>query len=543
MSVRVNQLPPIPAIPPRPVNLLAGVPAIPPSIDVPANDWSELDLALHHKQGTAFLSTATEILYGGAAGGGKSHLMRIAAISWCAAIPHLQVYLFRRVKEDLVKNHMEGVSGFRALLAQWVLDGHCEIIENEIRFTNGSKIYLCHCKDEKHMYKYQGSEIHVLLIDEVTHFTEKIYRFLRNRVRIGGLIIPEQYKGLFPRILCGANPGNIGHLWVKNMFVDNVIPMDIRRMEQSEGGMLRQFITAILDDNPTLTENDPDYEARLMGLGSVQLVQAMRYGDWNVIEGAFFEELTQQRHGVAPFKIPEEWTRFRSGDWGSAKPFSIGWHAVVSDDYKLPDGRTIPRGAIVRYREWYGCVKGRPNTGLKMTAEQVARGTREREKDDQIVYGVMDPAAFSSDGGPSIVERMYTATGDKRKGKAVMWRPADNKRVSRRGAMGGWDTCRNRLVGDEDGRPMFYAFTTCTDFWRTVPAMQHDDINPEDMNTDGEDHVADEWRYALMSRPYERKKQVTAPPKHVMRGDEFGNIRSELTISELIKRNARNKRT
>ncbi len=147
----------------------------------------EISLNLHPKQGVAFTSTATEILYGGAAGGGKSHLMRAAAISWCAAIPGLQVYLFRRLMPDLVKNHMEGPKGFRAMLAPWVDAGFVEIVEGEIRFWNGARIYLCHCKEERDRYKYQGAEIHVLLIDELTHFTDAIYRFLRGRVRCGRL--------------------------------------------------------------------------------------------------------------------------------------------------------------------------------------------------------------------------------------------------------------------------------------------------------------------------------------------------------------------
>ena len=139
----------------------------------------------------------------------------------------------------LVKNHMEGPKGFRAMLAGWVLCGFVKIVDDEIRFWNGSKIYLCHCKDEKDIYKYQGAEIHVLLIDELTHFTESMYRFLRNRVRMVGLDLPVEYAGLFPRIFCSANPGNIGHLWVKTTFVA-LGPFAIVQTEASEGGMRRQ---------------------------------------------------------------------------------------------------------------------------------------------------------------------------------------------------------------------------------------------------------------------------------------------------------------
>ena len=145
--------------------------------------------------------------------------MRVMAITFCSEIPNLQVYLFRRIHSDLVKNHMESTGGFRTLLAPWVNAGFVKIVDDEIRFWNGAKIYLSHCLHEKDRFKYQGAEIHLLLIDELTHFSEVIYRFLRGRCRLGELDYPEKYKGMFPKILCGANPGNIGHLFVKQTFV------------------------------------------------------------------------------------------------------------------------------------------------------------------------------------------------------------------------------------------------------------------------------------------------------------------------------------
>jgi hypothetical protein len=473
-----------------------------------------LNLHLHPKQAVAFHTEATEALYGGAAGGGKSHLMREAAITWCAEIPGLQVYLFRRIRDDLVKNHMEGPQGFRALLAGWVECGFVTIVEDEIRFWNGSKIYLCHCKDEKDRFKYQGAEIHVLLIDELTHFTETIYRFLRNRVRMVGIKLPAKYVGRFPRILCGANPGGIGHQFVKATFIDGATEMAIYQTPKTEGGMLRQYIPARLEDNPSMNDNDPGYESRLHGLGSEALVKAMRWGDWDVVDGAFFDNFEKRRHVIKPFTLPDHWLRFRAGDWGSAKPFSFGWYAVATEDTIVAPGVVIPRGALVKYREWYGVKTDKegkfiPDTGLKLHAEVVGAEVRRRDYDDRISYGVLDPAAFSEDGGPSIAERMMR--GSDKNGSTFV--RADNKRVAGRGAMGGWDQLRGRLTGDEDGRPMLFFFETCVHSIRTIPALQHDEKNPEDLDTSQEDHAADETRYACMSRPWTASKPPPAKQK------------------------------
>lgn len=454
---------------------------------------ASLNLHLHPKQGEALNTPATEVLYGGAAGGGKSHLMRVAAIIWCAAIPGLQVYIFRRIRDDLIKNHMEGPKGFRSLLAPWVGCGLAVIVEDEIRFWNGSKIYLCHCKDAKDVYKYQGAEIHVLLIDELTHFTEAMYRFLRSRVRMVGIVVPAQYRGRFPRILCGSNPGNVGHLWVKSTFVIAAPEMEVRRASPADGGMLRQFIPARLDDNPSMALDDPGYEAKLAGLGSEMLVRAMRYGDWDVIEGAFFDGWDRERHVVKPFDLDPRATRIRSFDWGFAKPFSVGWFAVLSEPVQAGNVY-LPRGCLVRYREWYGAKE--PDVGLRMEAEDIARGILAREKGETISRAVADTQIFARDGkaygyaGPTIAERM-AVTG-------VPWLPADKSRVQ------GWDQVRARLAGDADGNPMVVVFDTCLDLIRTLPVMQHDVLDPEDLETDAEDHAVDEFRYALMSRPWAR---------------------------------------
>jgi hypothetical protein len=253
---------------------------------LPDGGAPRLELELHPKQLDLRDSPATEILYGGAAGGGKSHALRCLAILWAWAFPGLQVYLFRRISEDLVKNHVEGPKGFRSMLAGWVDAGLVEIVEGEIRFLfNGSRIFLCHCHEEKDRFKYQGAEIHVLLIDELTHFTEVIYRFLRSRVRMVGMNLPEVIRARFPRIVSGSNPGNVGHQWVKRMFIDGHTPGECWQTSDDDGGMLRQFMPARLYDNPSLLIDDPTYRAKLRGLGSAALVKAMEEGDWEAIEG------------------------------------------------------------------------------------------------------------------------------------------------------------------------------------------------------------------------------------------------------------------
>jgi hypothetical protein len=296
-----------------------------------------------------------------------------------------------------------------------------------------------------------------------------------------------------------CNPGGPSHFAVKQMFIDNG-PMQIVRDPAT--GITRVFIPSRVEDNPALLENDPGYINRLKAVGSPQLVRAWLDGDWDIVEGAFFPEFDRARHVIRPFPVPNDWIKFRSMDWGSAKPFSVGWWTVVQDTFEH-DGRVIPRGAIVRYREWYGKKIGQTDVGLKMPAEDVARGIVSRETDDKgkrefVAYGVLDPGAFAVISGPSIGETLGR--------HGAIFRRADNSRVSRDKRMGGWDQLRTRLKGDEDGHPLIFFFDHCLDAIRTLPMMQHDDHNPEDLDTDTEDHAVDDIRYACLSRPFMRRQ-------------------------------------
>jgi hypothetical protein len=211
-----------------------------------------------------------------------------------------------------------------------------------------------------------------------------------------------------------------------------------------------------------------------------------------MIAGAFFTEFSPERH-VLPAsilqKIPSHTLVYRSFDWGYAKPFSVGWYAV-SDGTWGP-----PRDAIVKIMEWYGC-SGIANEGLRMDVGMVARGIKAKDNDLRQYYGlqtrfgVADPAIFIRDGGPSIAETMLSDN--------VVWQRADNKRDA------GWQQVRHRLVGSSDGHPLLYFLETCDDTIRTLPVLQHDPLpnKAEDLDTEGEDHAADDLRYACMARPW-----------------------------------------
>ena len=444
-----------------------------------------------------------EVCYGGARGGGKtSGSLGEWLLHEHEYQQHARGLFVRRNLTDLEDTIEEARNLYEPLGAQWMAQ------KSQFRFPSGAVLRFRYLERDEDASKYQGHEYTRVYVEELTQFASD-----KPVMKLKGALRSRHGVPCCFRATC--NPGGPGHGWVKARYIDpgawKIIYDDFTNPFDGKVQKLgRVFIPARLSDNPLLLEADPLYVAKLQQTGSAELVKAWLMGDWNIVEGAFFDNWRPDRHEVRPFEIPAEWIRFSSMDWGSAAPFSVGWWAIASDDTPAETemgGRiTIPRGAMVRYREWYGMADKQPNVGLKYTAEQVADGILAREqKGEKIMYRVADPAIFAENGGPSIASRMVM--------RRVVHKPADNKRISQKGAMGGWDQMRERLRGEGESRPMLVTFTTCRDSIRTIPALQHDTNKPEDLDTNAEDHAADEWRYACMSRPWIAPRPEAGPAK------------------------------
>ena len=436
-----------------------------------------------------YISSPADItVFGGARGGGKT--FGSLGDWWLHAEAHqghARGLMVRKTRTDLKDTQLAAMTMF-GNAATWKEHG------SYFDFRNGARLYMAFLENEQDAQAYQGWSLTRVYVEEITQFSS-----LQPMLRL--LATLRSAHGVRCQMKCTCNPGGPAHFAVKSMFIDNG---EFNLVRDPETGLTRVFIPSRIADNPALMDSDPGYVNRLKAVGNPALVKAWLEGDWDVIEGAFFPEFERQKHVIPPFAVPPEWIKFRSMDWGSASPFSVGWWAVCQDTFEH-DGRAIPRGAIIRYREWYGAKPGGSNVGLKMTAEEVARGIVSRETDargnrEVVSFGVLDPAAFAVISGPSIAETLVR--------NGASFRRADNTRVSRDRRMGGWDQLRYRLKGNADG-PLIFFFEHCRDLVRTLPMMVHDPHNPEDLDSEGEDHAVDEARYACLSRPYlARNEQV-----------------------------------
>jgi len=466
-----------------------------------------------------------ELFFGGQRGGGKSDFQ--LGYQEDGALEYGQGWrgiMFRKSYpelEELQARAMEIFPGEGATYKSQPSGTHP--FSNCWYWPNGATVQMRYIEHERDYGRYHGRQFTGISFDEVTEYASPVGLFKM-------LSCLRSASGVPCTVRLTGNPGGVGHAWVKQRYIDSGPPM--LPYHDAETGLTRMFIPSRTEDNAILLRMDPDYKQRILAAtqGNEALREAWLNGNWDIVAGAFFTEWAPSRHVTKPFEIPAQWGRFVSGDWGSARPFAFIWWAVVSDDHRIPDGRTLPRGALVAYREHYGCANdtyGNPiyNTGVKLPAEQVGRDLVSRSGADTMGVGVLDPACFASDGGPSIAERLHIGTDHK-----LLFRPADNTRIARRGALGGWDTVRSRLVGEAEERPMIVFFNSCAHSVRTLPIMQHDEKNIEDLNSDGEDHAVDAVRYACNSRPW-------AKPSEIKPAARFPQ---QMTINEIIKMHARN---
>lgn len=418
------------------------------------------------RQREFFLSRARHTAYGGARGGGKSWAMRRKFILLALRYHGLNLLLLRRTLPELRENHLIPMQ--RELYGFAVYNS----AERVFRFPNGSRIKLGYCDTMQDVYQYQGQEYAVIGLEEATHFTEEQMRFLTTCNR-------TTRKDFSPRMYYTCNPGNVGHAWVKRLFID-------RLYAENENPNDYLFIPARIYDNKVLLEADPNYIRQLEALPE-ELRRAHLDGDWDVHAGQYFREFSRDRHVIEPFEIPSWWRRFRSMDWGYNDPCCVLWHAV--------DGEN----RVYTYRELY--VR-------ETRAGEVAAMVLELSRGESISYTVASPdmwqkrgAVLSGAGGfeGETLAELFTSSG-------LSLTPADNSRVP------GWNRVRDFLAVAPDGRPNWLCFSDCRNLIRQLPALQFDQHNREDA-ADGDDHAPEALRYALMSRPHAGKQPIIRKAK------------------------------
>jgi Terminase large subunit, T4likevirus-type, N-terminal len=460
-----------------------------------------------------------EVFYGGARGGGKTES---SIGDW---LQHSNLHgegaigiFFRRSLNQLGEVIARTKQLFPKIGAAY----------NEKKSTwtmaNGARLKFAYLDRDQDAENYQGHNYTRIYIEELTNFPSPApVNMLRAALRSGsGVPTAMRFTG---------NPGGPGHNWVKARYIDPA-PLGYKIITEEDEVELdgvvhkvsldRVFIPSKLSDNSLLIKNDPTYILKLKQSGSDALVEAWLKGDWNAVDGAFFSEWSDKKHVLREEDvldlIPASDIRFRAFDWGQSSPFCVGWYVHLSQELKTRCGRILPKGAIIKYAEWYGAelTQSGVRKGLKIGADLIAKGIVEREKSmPKVWYGVADPSIRNHFGGPSILEIMSV--------HGCAWNLGDNNRKA------GHNQIRQRLVGDGVS-PMFYALDCCKDTIRTISTQQHEKENSEDLDTDGEDHAVDETRYGLMSRPWF--------PNGVKLGDIMRNP-IDMTINEIIAHQSR----
>jgi hypothetical protein len=453
-----------------------------------------------------------EVFYGGARGGGKTEASIGDWFNHAAQYGEHATGLFIRRKLTQLSDVIRRFRRYgKKIGCTWREQ------QKELMTPNGAILKFAYLERDTDAEEYQGHEYTRVYVEEVTNFPhpEPIMK-LKATIRTA--------RGIVTGMRLTGNPGGPGHHWVKARYIDPC-PTGYAVLREEEDVELpdgttklvdieRVFIPARLRDNPALLQNDPGYILRLRQTGSETLVKAWLDGDWNGVDGTFFSEFSEEKHVIrGNLIIPSHITLFRAMDWGSAAPFSIGWYAVSDGSFGYASD------ALIKLHEWYGW-NGKPNNGLKMPANLVARGIVERDKEYKPRYGVADPSIFANNGGPSIAEMMVV--------ERCSWFRADNAREP------GWEQIRKRLsAGVTSSDTLLLFHESCENTIRTLPYLQHDDRNSEDLDTDAEDHAADELRYAVMSRPITRHEETQKT------AIDFSLARAQPTITELLARQSR----
>lgn len=432
------------------------------------------------KQDAAFRCRKRYLLYGGARGGGKSFFVRWKAIRLCVAWPGIKVLITRRTYRELLNNHINPLNEILHGVAKYNESKKTFTFPIQPGYSCGSTITFGYCDCDADLGQYQGAEYDVWFADEAGQFQQSWLQQIDACVR-------GTKQGYPKRTVYTLNPGGPSHQYFKRI-IDG-------RFEPEEHPEDYEFIQALVTDNHALMEAQPEYVRSLEKL-SPKIRKAWLEGRWDVYEGQYFEDFVnrpehygdrQWTHVIDPFEIPEGWKIYRSFDWGYNKPFSCGWWAVDYD------------GIAYRILELYGCRKGEPNEGVKWTPQQVFGEIHRIECEHRwlagrYIQGIADPAIWDAETGESIAQ---TAAKNR-----VHFSKGDNKRLP------GWMQVHYRLAFDDNGYPMMYVFKNCEAFIRTMPILQYDNVKVEDLDTTGEDHVADEVRYFLMSRPIAPRRAV-----------------------------------
>jgi len=421
-----------------------------------------------------------DVLYGGAAGGGKSYAMLIDPLRFAHRAAH-RALILRRSMPEL----RELIDKSRELYPKAFPGCKYKEVEKLWNFPSGAKVEFGFLERDADVYRYQGQAYSWIGFDEITHLpTEFGWNYLASRLRTTD---PD----ITPYMRCTANPGGVGATWVKKRYVDPHPPN-----ESFTGGdnLTRKFIPARLDDNPYLAE-DGRYEEMLKALPPTQRKQLLE-GNWDVNEGAAFTEFDQDVHVITPFEIPISWERIKGIDYGYASESSCIWGAVDSSD-----------GTLIIYRELY--QKG-------LTGEDLGNKITQMELNDPYsVQGVLDTAAWAKTGttGPTVGESLVRA-GHK-------LRRADKNRIQ------GKVQIHEYLKVQQSGRPRLQIFNTCPNLIRELQSIPLDRSNPEDVDTHAPDHAYDALRYLIMSRPriqdsFSRIRNLHLEQAYTPADSEFG---------------------